>query len=64
MAGVPGFEPGRCHSQSVMPYRLAIPQGIATTIRWWRGADSNRRTRWELIYSQPRLATSLPLRVL
>ena len=28
---------------------------------WWRGADSNCRTRRELIYSQPRLATSLPL---
>ena len=31
---------------------------------WWRGADSNCRTRWELIYSQPRLATSLPLQLL
>jgi hypothetical protein len=26
MAGVPGFEPGQCQSQSLMPYRLAIPQ--------------------------------------
>ena len=32
------------------------------TWKWWRGADSNCRTRWELSYSQPRLATSLPLR--
>ena len=30
LAGVPGFEPGGCHSQSVMPYRLAIPQRYAT----------------------------------
>src|SRR5699024_6866240 len=29
--------------------------------KWWRGADSNCRTRWERIYSPPRLATSLPL---
>ena len=29
-------------------------------IEWWGGTDSNRRTRRELIYSQPRLATSLP----
>ena len=26
MAGVPGFEPGRCQIQSLMPYHLAIPQ--------------------------------------
>ncbi len=26
LAGVPGFGPGRCQSQSLMPYRLAIPQ--------------------------------------
>ena len=26
MAGVPGFEPGKCRSQSPVPYRLAIPQ--------------------------------------
>ena len=43
---------------------VALPLGyIPTSIRkWWRGADSNCRTRRELIYSQPRLATSLPLR--
>ena len=29
--------------------------------RWWRGTVSNRRTRRDLIYSQTRLATSLPL---
>ncbi len=29
---------------------------------WWRGRDSNSRTRRERIYSPPRLATSLPLR--
>ena len=28
MAGVPGFEPGECQSQSLMPYRLAIPQQL------------------------------------
>ena len=58
MAGVPGFEPGECQSQSLMPYRLAIPQ------RWWRRTDLNCRTLRELIYSQPRLATSLLLRYL
>ena len=30
---------------------------------WWRGMDSNRRTRRERIYSPPRLATSLPLHI-
>ena len=56
MAGAPGFEPGGCQSQSLMPYRLAMPQ-----VEWWRGTDLNRRTRWEMIYSHLRLATSLPL---
>ncbi len=28
MAGVKGFEPLECQSQSLMPYRLAIPQNI------------------------------------
>ena len=27
LAGVPGFEPGKCQIQSLVPYRLAIPQG-------------------------------------
>ena len=26
LAGAPGFEPGGCQSQSLMPYRLAMPQ--------------------------------------
>ena len=26
LAGVPGFEPGKCQIQSLVPYRLAIPQ--------------------------------------
>lgn len=26
MAGVQGFEPWKCQIQSLMPYRLAIPQ--------------------------------------
>ena len=28
MAGVPGFEPGKCQSQSLVPYRLATPQQV------------------------------------
>ena len=28
MAGVQGFEPRKCQSQSLMPYRLAIPQWL------------------------------------
>ena len=28
MAGVGGFEPPECQSQSLMPYRLATPQSI------------------------------------
>ncbi len=43
-----------------MPYRLAIAQQYK---KWWRGADSNCRTLRERIYSPPRLATSLPLRI-
>ena len=30
MAGVAGFEPTECRSQSPVPYRLAIPQLIKT----------------------------------
>ncbi len=26
IAGVPGFEPGKCWDQNPVPYRLAIPQ--------------------------------------
>ena len=29
-------------------------------MEWWGETDSNHRTRRELSYSQPRLATSLP----
>ena len=28
MAGAQGFEPRKCQSQSLMPYRLAMPQNI------------------------------------
>ena len=31
-----------------------------TRMEWWGETDSNHRTRRELSYSQPRLATSLP----
>ena len=31
MAGVDGFEPSECRSQSPVPYRLAIPQYILDT---------------------------------
>ena len=34
MAGVPGFEPGECQSQSLMPYRLAIPQRMVEEDRF------------------------------
>ena len=34
MAGVPGFEPGECQSQSLMPYRLAIPQTVVEEDRF------------------------------
>lgn len=27
LAGAEGFEPSQCQSQSLMPYRLAMPQG-------------------------------------
>ena len=32
MAGVQGFEPRKCQSQSLMPYRLATPQYFQQTI--------------------------------
>src|SRR5690625_2278093 len=59
MAGLLGFEPRmhgiktRCLTAWLQPNNIQ-----------WRGADSNCRTRWERIYSPPRLATSLPLRIL
>src|SRR5699024_10008973 len=62
MAGLLGFEPRndgtktRCLTAWRQPnIHNNHNQG------WWRGADSNCRTRWERIYSPPRLATSLPL---
>ena len=39
LAGAPGIEPGECQSQSLMPYRLAMPQQ-----KWWRETDLNCRT--------------------
>src|SRR5690625_157077 len=57
MAGVAGFEPTATVLETVV-----LPLNY-TPINWWRGADSNCRTRWERIYSPPRLATSLPLRL-
>ena len=55
MAGVAGFEPAQWQSQSLLPYRLAIPQ--------LDGGGGRIRTTEpkELSYSQPRLATSLLL---
>ena len=38
MAGAPGFEPGKCRSQSPVPYRLATPQYI-------NGGPYENRTR-------------------
>ena len=55
MAGVPGFEPGKCRSQSPVPYRLAIPQKVVEKDRF------ELPNQKELSYSQPRLATSLLL---
>ena len=55
MAGVPGFEPGKCRSQSPVPYRLAIPQQVVEKDRF------ELPNQKELSYSQPRLATSLLL---
>lgn len=37
----------------------ALPLGYTPILEWWRKVDLNHRTRWELIYSQLRLATSL-----
>ncbi len=59
-----------CQSQSLVPYRLAMPQSLPEYIqasedadleRWWRRVVSNHRTQREQIYSLPRLATSLRL---
>ena len=44
-----------CYSQSVVPYRLAIPHNMV------EGEGFEPPNRKELSYSQPRLASSLPL---
>src|SRR5690625_1892992 len=56
MAGVVGIEP-----TSKVLETFVLPLNYTPSRKWWRGADSNCRTRWERIYSPPRLATSLPL---
>src|SRR5690625_1023592 len=57
LAGVAGLEPTLTVLETaVLPIELY-------PYKWWRGADSNCRTRWERIYSPPRLATSLPLHI-
>ena len=57
LAGVVGIEPTpKVLETFVLPLNY-------TPIKWWRGTDSNRRTRRERIYSPPRLATSLPLHI-
>ena len=43
---------------------VALPLGYSPIKRWWKGVDSNHRTRRERIYSPPRLATSLPFHLL
>ncbi len=43
------------------PKPVALPLGYSPIK--WRGRDSNSRTLRERIYSPPRLATSLPLRL-
>ena len=57
MAGVGGIEPPRWQSQSLLPYLLATPQLV---VEGGRFEPPNPK---ELIYSQPRLASSLPLRI-
>ena len=57
MAGVSGIEPLRWQSQSLLPYLLATPQ--QKVVEGGRFEPPNPK---ELIYSQPRLASSLPLR--
>ena len=57
LAGVGGIEPPRWQSQSLLPYLLATPQLV---VEGGRFEPPNPK---ELIYSQPRLASSLPLHV-
>src|SRR5699024_2734125 len=60
LAGVVGIEP-----TSKVLETFVLPLNYTPILeKWWRGADSNCRTRWERIYSPPRLATSLPLRLI
>ena len=55
VAGVTGFEPVKCRSQSPVPYRLAIPQEMVEEDRFELPNPK------EQIYSLPRLASSLLL---
>ena len=57
LAGAVGIEP----TLKVLE-TFVLPLNYAPVLVWWRGADSNRRTQRERIYSPSRLATSLPLR--
>jgi hypothetical protein len=56
MAGAAGIEPTLTVLETAV-----LPLNYAP--KWWRGTDLNRRTQREQIYSLPRLATSLPLRI-
>ena len=46
MAGVPGFEPGRCQIQSLMPYHLATPQCTFIITQNERRFNNKMRTRF------------------
>jgi hypothetical protein len=62
MAGAVGIEPTpKVLETFVLPLNYAPVRINMLINKWWRGTDSNRRTRRERIYSPPRLATSLPL---
>lgn len=58
LAGAVGIEP----TLKVLE-TFVLPLNYAPVLVWWRGADSNRRTQRERIYSPSRLATSLPLQI-
>ena len=45
MAGVVGFEPTKCWSQSPVPYRLAIPLCAVNCGIWQGWQDLNLRVR-------------------
>ena len=57
MAASARFELAKCHSQSVVPYRLATRQYIKMV----EGDGFEPSNPKEQIYSLSRLATSLPL---